>query len=211
MKKLVIILTILSAFLFPVFAITSDEGTKLDGPKTADVEIRFDLTADGENSTWTIGFTDDISNLENNNTVEPLQTDSVPLSLEGTRGTLGENNLYVYWIITGGQPLNITLSADKALNDVASNFMNWKIEWDSSESGSEDKTRQTLGTEDVYDEEKQAGVNYSNPLPVFSRSVPSGSFESGYADLTITTQDISTVDPANYAAKLILTISPAGE
>ena len=210
MKKLVIILTILSAFLIPVFAITSDEGTKLDGPKTADVEIRFDLTADGENSTWTIGFTDDISNLEKNNTVEPLQTGSVPLSLEGTRGTLGENNLYVYWIITGGQPLNITLSADKALNDVASNYMNWEIGWNSSESGSEEKPRQTLGTQSEYTE-NQEGVNYSHPLPVFSRSVPSGSFESGSAELSIKTQDISGVTPSSYAANLILTISPAGD
>lgn len=215
-------LLILGVSLIPLTAATSagsgDENLSENGMGSAGVNINFDLSSE-DNSSWEIGFTDNVEGLKNNGTiVTPLASEDVALKIgEGTSGTLKEN-LYVYWIIKGGQQLEITLEADGALKEVAesggaaevseddSAYMNWKIEWDSSSSGSEEKAEQTLGDTELY--ENNPYIDYQTASPVFTRTNPDKSLETGFTQLFITTQDITDVAPVNYSANLTLKITP---
>ena len=213
MRKFIIILAACVFFLIPAFAATSVKSDQENN--TAEVEITFDLT-DEENSTWEIGFASNVSNLKKNETVTPADS-SITLDLieNQNHGGLNEKNLFVYWIIKGGQPLEITLGADGPLegtykDDEGSSspeYMNWKVEWTPSVSGDGTVSgKSILGTTDSYTNE-QPGVDYSAE-PVFTREVLDTSREVDSAQLTITTQNIDGVKPANYAATLTLTIAP---
>ena len=224
MKKTVFVLfLVLSFIIIPLSAATSagsgDENLSENGMGSAGVNINFDLSAE-DNSSWEIGFTDNVEGLKNNGTiVTPLASEDVALKIgEGTSGTLKEN-LYVYWIIKGGQQLEITLEADGALKEVAESggadggaetepeHMNWMVSWKSSASGSEGTADQSLGTTDPYKEGSDTNV-YTKTQPVFERSVLDQSLETGSAQLIITTQDITDVAPVNYSANLTLKITP---
>lgn len=216
MRKFIIILAACVFFLIPAFAATSVKSDQEN--KTAEVEITFDLT-DEENSTWEIGFASDVSSLGETETVTAIDP-SIALDLieNQNHGGLNEKNLYVYWIIKGGQPLEITLGADGPLKgtykeDEGSSsleYMNWKVEWTPSVSGDGTSSgKSILGTTVSYSNE-QTDVDYSAE-PVFTREVLDTSREVDSAQLTITTQNIDGVKPASYAANLILTISPAGD
>ena len=214
-------LLILGVSLIPLSAATSagsgDESLSENGMGSAGVNINFDLSSE-DNSSWEIGFTDNVEGLKNNGTiVTPLASEDVALKIgEGTSGTLKEN-LYVYWIIKGGQQLEITLEADGALKEVHESgetdggaetepeHMNWMVSWKSSASGSEDTAEQSLGT--LYKEESDTNV-YTTAKSVFNRSALDQSLETGSAQLIITTQDITDVAPVNYSANLTLKITP---
>ena len=217
-------LLILGVSLIPLSAATSagsgDENLSENGMGSAGVNINFDLSSE-DNSSWVVGFTNDVTGLNNNGTsVTPLASDDVALKIDGTSGTLKEN-LYVYWIIKGGQQLDITLEADGALKEDSESgepdggaetepepeHMNWMVSWKSSASGSEDTSGQSLGTIALYKEESDPNV-YTTAQPVFERSVLDQSLETGSAQLTITTQDITDVAPVNYSANLTLKITP---
>lgn len=223
MKKTVFVLfLVLSFIIIPLTAATSagsgDENLSENGMGSAGVNINFDLSSE-DNSSWEIGFTDNVEGLKNNGTtVDPLTSEDVALKIgEGTSGILS-NDLYVYWIFKGGQELEITLEADGALKEVAesggaaevseddSAYMNWKIEWDSSSSGSEEKAKQTLGDIELYKNKPDAV--YQTASPVFTRTNPDKSLETGFTQLSITTQDITDVAPVNYSANLTLNITP---
>lgn len=216
-------LLILGVSLIPLSAATSagsgDESLSENGMGSAGVNINFDLSSE-DNSSWEIGFTDNVEGLKNNGTiVTPLASEDVALKIgEGTSGTLKEN-LYVYWIIKGGQQLEITLEADGALKEVHESgetdggaetepeHMNWMVSWKSSASGSEGTADQSLGTTDLYKENADVNV-YTKTQPVFDRSALDQSLETGSAQLIITTQDITDVAPVNYSANLTLKITP---
>ena len=215
MKKLIAFLAVCWLFLFPVFAEAT--GDQLDEPKTDSVEIKFDLTGTGGNSTWEIGFASDVTNLEESETVTHAVS-PIALGLIENHGGL-VNNLYVYWIIKGGQKLNITLSADGPLEGTyqegestsSTEYMNWEVSWTPSVSGDEQVSEKSvLGTAAPYNTNGQDAVVYT-AKPVFTRKELDTSREVGSALLTITTQDIDGVKPASYAANLTLTISPVGE
>ena len=215
MKKLIAFLAVCWLFLFPVFAEAT--GNQLDEPKTDSVEIKFDLTGTGGNSTWEIGFASDVTNLKESETVTHAVS-SIALGLIENHGGL-VNNLYVYWIIKGGQKLNITLSADGPLEGTyqegestsSTEYMNWEVSWTPSVSGDGPVSGESvLGTTAPYNTSGQDAVDYT-AKPVFTREELDTSREVDSALLTITTQDIDGVKPASYAANLTLTISPVGE
>ncbi len=216
MKKLIAILAVCGFFLIPVFA--EQSGNQLDKPAEDRVEIKFDLTGTGGNSTWEIGFASDVTNLKKSETVTHAVS-PIALGLIENHGGL-VNNLYVYWIIKGGQKLNITLSADGPLEGTyqegestsSTEYMNWEVSWTPSVSGDEPVSGESvLGTTDPYNISEQDAVDYNTAKPVFTREVLDTSREVDSALLTITTQDIDGVKPASYAANLTLTISPVGE
>lgn len=220
MKRVLPCLLILCLSIIQLSAATSnDSETAAGNGDSAGVTIGFDLSSSGSNNFWEIGFTDNVEGLKNNGTiVTPLASENVALKIgEGTSGILS-NDLYVYWIFKGGQELKITLQADGALKEVAesggaaevseddSAYMNWKIEWDSFSSGSEEKAKQTLGDTELY--ENNPGAVYQVASPVFTRTNPDKSLETGFTQLSITTQDITDVAPVNYSANLTLKITP---
>lgn len=216
MKKLIAFLAVCWLFLFPVFAEISGD-SQLEKAETDSVEIKFDLTKDGGNSTWKIGFASDVTNLKESENVTNADP-SIALGLIENHGGLVKN-LYVYWIIKGGQKLNITLSADGPLKGTyqedgstsSTEYMNWKVSWTPSVSGDRPVLGESvLGTTDPYNISGQDAVDYT-AKPVFTREELDTSREVDSALLTITTQDIDGVKPASYAANLTLTISPVGE
>ena len=218
MKRLIVLLAVCGLFLFPVFAEISGD-IQLEKAETDSVEIKFDLTKDGGNSTWKIGFASDVTNLKESETVTHVDS-AIALDLIENHGGLDNKNLYVYWIIKGGQKLNITLQAEGPLegpyqedeSTSSTEYMNWKVSWTPSVSGDEPVSGESvLGTTDPYNISGQDAVDYKTAKPVFTREELDTSREVGSALLTITTQDIDRVKPASYAADLILTISPVGE
>lgn len=216
MKRLIALLAVCGLFLFPVFAEISGD-SQLEKAETDSVEIKFDLTKDGGNSTWKIGFASDVTNLKESENVTNADP-SIALGLIENHGGLVKN-LYVYWIIKGGQKLNITLSADGPLKGTyqedgstsSTEYMNWKVSWTPSVSGAGSvPEKSVLGTTAPYNTSGQDAGDYT-AKPVFTREELDTSREVDSALLTITTQDIDGVKPASYAANLTLTISPVGE
>lgn len=215
MKRLLTVFTLLVLFTIPLLADTSSSGNGnvTVSAKPANVKVSFDLGTTSDNNTWKIGFTDNVDNLSNGS-VEPLTSEDVALVINGNHGELpADTPLYVYWIITGGQKLKIELSASGELRGTPAGgneeSMNWKVTWNSSESGSgnSDTGGQTLGNTDEYNEDSPS-ANYTSRQKVFTRNVLDQSLVYGSAKLTIETQDITAVIPASYSADLILNISP---
>ena len=215
MKRLLTVFTLLVLFTIPLLAdpSSSDTGNVTVSADPANVKVNFDLGATSGNNTWDIGFTDNVDNLSNGS-VEHLTAEDVALVINGNHGELPAGKpLYVYWIITGGQKLKIELSASGELKGTPAGgneeSMNWKVTWNSSESGSgnSDTGGQTLGNTDEYNEDSPS-ANYTSRQKVFTRNVLDQSLEYGSAELTIETQDITAVIPASYSADLILNISP---
>ena len=217
MKKFISIITIIGLCMIPLFAEVSANGNKLDSGEngTATVDIKFDLTSN-ENSTWKIGFASDVSSLETNETVTAANS-SITLDLieNENHGGLNNKNLYVYWIIKGGQPLKITLEAEGPLegtykeneSSTSTEYMNWEVEWTPLVSGEETSSgKSVLGTTNSYNS-GQSGVDYT-AKPVFTREVLDSSREVGSAQLDIETQNIDDVKPVSYGSTLTLTIAP---
>lgn len=215
MKKFIAIITIIGLCMIPMFAEVSADGDKLDSGEngTATVDIKFDLTSNA-NSTWKIGFASDVSSLETNETVTDADS-SITLDLIENHGGLNNRNLYVYWIIKGGQPLKITLEAEGPLegtykeneSSTSTEYMNWEVEWTPLVSDEETSSgKSVLGTTNSYNS-GQSGVDYT-AKPVFTREVLDSSREVGSAQLAITTQDIDDVKPVSYGSTLTLTIAP---
>lgn len=215
MKRLLTVFTLLVLFTIPLLAdpSSSDTGNVTVSADPANVKVNFDLGATSGNNTWEIGFTDNVDNLSNGS-VEHLTSEDVALVINGNHGELPAGKpLYVYWIITGGQKLKIELSASGELKGTPAGgneeSMNWKVTWNSSESGSgnSDTGGQTLGNIAEYNEDSPS-ANYTSPQRVFTRNVLDQSLEYGSAELKIETQDITDVIPASYSAELTLNISP---
>lgn len=217
MKKFIALITIIGLCMIPLFAEVSADGDKLGSGEngTAKVDIKFDLTSN-ENSTWKIGFASDVSSLETNETVTSADS-SITLDLIENHGGLNNRNLFVYWIIKGGQPLKITLEAEGPLegtykeneSSTSTEYMNWEVKWTPLVSGEEASSgKSVLGTTNSYNNNSgQSGVDYT-AKPVFTREVLDTSREVGSAQLAITTQNIAGVKPASYGSTLILTIAP---
>lgn len=216
MKKILTIFTLLVMFIIPLFAErTSISGDNMNVNGSADVNVNFDLLNSAINNTWEIGFTSDITSLSSGSGT-PLDSDSVSLVINGDHGELPDDSpLYVYWIITGSQRLKIELSASGELKGTpaggSEESMNWQVTWSSSESGtgSSNTGPQTLGITDEYDTSSPATGTYTSQK-VFTRDELDQSLEVGSSKLAIETQNITTVTPASYSAKLTLKISPLG-
>lgn len=221
MKKFLIIMLSLLLACSAVFAVEgTDEGATAatggtgsvnsgaeDGSKQATTLVTLNLSGSGDNPAnyWEIGF----SGSEVNSAVSPTPLTETNLVLSS--GAMKAEDdvdkpVYVYWIIKGGQELEISLSASGALTSTtegSSETINWKIDWTDKEG-----TEQTIGTDSA-----DGTAGYSDAKNVHTRekgedgTMTSGDY--GSVKLDISTADFSNKKTENYQATLILTIADA--
>ena len=207
MKKILIVIL---ALLATVSLFAKDGTLENRSPVSLDsVPVTFDLGPTG--TTYKVGFTSSIENVKEGSVdeiAEDLTTIELALDDTQTYGTL-VNPVYVYWVISGGMPLTITLNADAAMDGTTNgdNHINWVTEWTKFTNDTANGSA-TLGSTDLYVAEQS--VNYTEPQTVFDRSTVNSVVERGYTQLVITTQNITEAEPDEYTGYLQLVITPEG-
>lgn len=209
MKKVLLVSICMLMALFSMNAVPLISGSgDLADKDTKTIDVTFDL-GDGEDSesSWKIGLTSDVSTLEEENVTDLT---SVVLGLQDDNTGKPDGNVYLYWIIKGGQKLKIALNAVGALSGGSGNTIDWTTSWTSvgdATSSSNSGSPQSLGgipsqdtpvIEEAYTKEKI----------VFDRTVPTKSVEIGNAALTIVTENVEEKFPASYSSELTVSVSP---
>lgn len=211
MKKVLLVSICMLMALFSMNADPLISGSgKLADINTETIDVTFDL-GDGEDSesSWKIGLTSDVSTLKEENVTDLT---SVVLGLQDDNTGKPDGNVYLYWIIKGGQKLKIALNAEGALSGGSGKTIDWTTSWTSvgdSTSSSNSGSVQSLGgipSQDTPVIEKEA---YTAKKIVFDRTVPTKSVEIGNAALTIVTENVEEKFPASYSSNLTVSVSPA--
>ena len=211
MKKALIIALLLLASVssFAVPGEFNDENNTAVTMKA--VPVTFDLA---KGTTYYIGFTNDVTNVAAGQDASGItDAESIELKLDATQtyGELGtDNNLYVYWVVSGNQKLRIDLKAGGTLNNTADNeHLNWQVQWNKfTDDTSGDQ--QTLGSTYIHGEEgvKVEETEYTTALPVYERSTIDGVVDRGFTQLSIKTQDVTKAAPEAYESSLQLIVTP---
>ena len=216
MKKFLIIMLSLLLACSAVFAAEgTDDGASAatggtgsvnsgaeDGSKQATTLVTLDLSG-GENSTnyWEIGFTNaDVTSAKSPETNLPSTT---MILSENAMTAEDDGEVWVYWIIKGGQKVKISLAASGALAGSGSNAIDWNVTWKDKEG-----TQQTLGPENLLSESSDVGV-YTTAKNVHTRTSSTGG-DYGAVQLEFITEDFTAAAAGKYEATLTLTIEPNG-
>ena len=207
MKKF---LTVILTLLATVSLFAANGTLENMSPVSLDaVPVTFDLGPTG--TTYKVGFTSSIENVKEGSVdeiAEDLTTIELALDETQTYGTL-VSPVYVYWVISGGMPLTITLNADAAMDGTTSvdSHINWATEWTKYTNDTANGSA-TLGITDLYTAGQS--VNYTDPQTVFDRTSVKSVVERGYTQLVITTQNVTEAEPDEYTGYLQLVITPKG-
>ena len=213
MKKMIVMFAFLIAFMSCIYAadpLIEDSGKLALSDKA--VPVTFNLgEGEGSESSWRIGITTDVTNLASE---EITDIDSIALTLQDDNTGKPTGKIYVYWIVKGGQKLKVSLKADGGplKDDANTDTIDWSTTWTStgdSTSSTNSGQAQSLGGI-PSGEETVAGEKYQNEQIVFDRSVPKTSVETGSAELTIVTDDVTDKAPVSYSSQLTLVVSPVG-
>ena len=211
MKKAMIFALMLLASV-SAFAISGEFNDENNTAVTMEaVPVTFDLA---KGTTYYIGFTNDITNVAAGKDASGINdAKSIPLQLDATQtyGELGtDNNLYVYWVVSGNQKLKVELKAEGTLDNTENDkHLNWQVQWNKfTDDTSGDQ--QTLGSTDVHggEGENVEETAYTTALPVYERSNIDGVVDRGYTQLSIKTQDVTKAAPEAYESSLQLIVTP---
>ena len=216
MKRILSLAFVLIMAMAVVYADGNALGeTAIEEVQTATVPVIFDLGENG-NVKWEIGFTN-VTSEENLSYGNGTPATSIDLILDESTMTGRINDaspVAVYWILTGGQKVRISLAAEGAMkgtgSDSVTHYINWETRWNPKKNANgtlvEEDTKVTLGSVAAYSEEQT--VDYTTDKSVFDRSATISASEKGLVPLTITTQDVSDAATVEYSSSLTLTIEP---
>lgn len=216
MKKILLLAFVLIMAMTAVYAADSNASgeTAIKTAQSATVPVTFNLGENG-NVKWEIGFTNVTSeeNLSYGNVTPATSIDLVLNENTMTGGINDESLVAVYWILTGGQKVRISLAAEGAMKGTdsasATHFINWETSWTpkkNADGALTNDTKVTLGSKDAYSEGQS--VDYTTAKSVFDRSATISASEKGLVPLTITTQDVSDAATVEYSSSLTLKIEP---
>ena len=216
MKKILIIMLSLLLACSAVFAVEgTDEGaspaTGVPGSVNSDDEggntqatatVTLDLSG-GENSTnyWEIGFSKVPVESATSPTDENLLKSTKLVLSENAMTAEDDEQVYVYWIIKGGQELKISLSAKGALSS-DTDSIDWQIKWKDSDS-----SQQSIGTVDPHEEGDYSAKNVHSRTTDSGGTLTGGDF--GSVKLDISTEGFADKKAESYQATLILEIKDA--
>lgn len=198
MKKLLFFVLVLLVSTMALFAAPTEGTLGKEVVSLGEVPVTFDLS---KGTTYYVGFATETTNIESGDVSGIKDTNAITLKLDDTKSKgILDGNLYVYWVVSGGQPLKIELEAGGALSgETESENINWKTTWG-------DKS---LGGNKVYSDGSEVlETAYTNEQIVFDRTTVKQAVERGYAQLSIETQDVSEVVPDSYVGSLQLIITP---
>ena len=217
MKKILLLAFVLIMAMTAVYAANGQASgeTAIETGQSTTVPVKFDLGENG-NVKWEIGFTNETSekNLSYGNVKSATSIDLV-LDESTMTGRINDASpVAVYWILTGGQKVRISLAAEGAMkgtgSDSVTHYINWETRWNPKKNANgtlvEEDTEVTLGSVAAYSEEQT--VDYTTDKSVFDRSATISASEKGLVPLTITTQDVSDAATVEYSSSLTLTIEP---
>lgn len=216
MKKILIIMLSLLLACSAVFAVEgTDEGaspaTGVPGSVNSDDEggntqatatVTLDLSgSEGAANYWEIGFTTaDVTSAES---PESLPSTAMILS-DGKMTAEDDGKVWVYWIIKGGQKVNISLAADGALRYLDDNKIDWNVTW-----VDEEDTDQIIGPETLSAEDSDPEVSvYTTAKNVHTRTSSTGG-DYGAVQLDFITEDFTAAVAGKYEATLTLKIEDA--
>ncbi len=216
MKKILLLAFVLIMAMAVVYAADGKASgeTAIETGQSATVPVKFDLGEKG-NVKWEIGFTNVTSeeNLSYGNVTPAASIDLVLDEKTMTGGINDESPVAVYWILTGGQKVRISLAAEGAMegtdSDSVTHYINWETSWTPKKNAGgalTNDTNVTLGSKDAYSEEQS--VDYTTAKSVFDRSATISASEKGLVPLTITTQKVSDAATVEYSSSLTLKIEP---
>ena len=207
MKKILIIML---SLLLACSIVWAEEGTGSDHSENSDDKegqatalVTLDLSgSEGAANYWEIGFTTaDVTSAES---PESLPSTAMILS-DGKMTAEDDGKVWVYWIIKGGQKVNISLAADGALKDLGDNKIDWNVIWEDEEG-----TDQIIGPETLSAEDSDPDVTvYTTAKNVHTRTSSTGG-DYGAVQLEFITEDFTAAAAGKYEATLTLTIEPNG-
>ena len=216
MKKILLLAFVLIMAMTAVYAANGQASgeTAIETGQSTTVPVKFDLGENG-NVKWEIGFTNETSekNLSYGNVKSATSIDLVLDENTMTGGINDESPVAVYWILTGGQKVRISLAAEGAMKGTdsksATHYINWETSWTpkkNADGALAEDTEVTLGSNAA----SLAGqpVDYTTAKSVFDRSATVSASEKGLVPLTITTQDVSDAATVEYSSSLTLKIEP---
>ena len=220
MKKCLIIMLSLLLACSAVFAVFAVEGTGESASPATGVPGSVNSDDGGGNTSATATVTLDLSGSEDaanyweiGFTTADVTTADSPKSLPSTAMILSDGkmtaeddgNVWVYWIIKGGQKVNISLAADGALKDLGDNKIDWNVIWEDEEG-----TDQIIGPETLSAEDSDPDVTvYTTAKNVHTRTSSTGG-DYGAVQLEFITEDFTAAVAGKYEATLTLTIESNG-
>ena len=212
MKKALIIALMLLASVSAFAAVPGEFNDENNTAVTMNaVPVTFNLA---KGTTYYIGFTNDVTNVAAGKDASGINdAESIELKLDATQtyGELGtDNNLYVYWVVSGNQKLKIELKAEGTLDNTEHDkHLNWQVQWNKFTDDTSG-VQQTLGSTDIHGEdgENVEETAYTTALPVYERSNIDGVVDRGYTQLSIKTQDVTKAAPEAYESSLQLIVTP---
>lgn len=212
MKK-VLVFAVALIMAMSVYAVSTAGLGNVTSTDNAQIPVKFDLK--NIEGSWEIGFTNDVSKLETDDDVPELTEIVLTHDDVSNRGKSAADSVYVYWKLSGTQLVEISLKADSAMKSEnltpdsteSNDFLNWKTSWsenNSAEGGT--VSAGSLGGDTPYTVDPS--VDYSTSKAIYTRSAAESMEVTGYAALSIETQDVATATPSSYTGQLTLTIKP---
>ena len=199
---LVVLLAMLAIANVAAVAIVSPEA--LTETKTVDLPVYLDLTPseEGENSI-DVGFStaNKLDTTIVGGNVDPTEATSMTLVNENNVGTLGTQELYLYWILKTANPLDIKMYIPAALDEEEGDgTIDWTVAWNENIDFGVDKG--SIGGKGNYGD--------TTAVTVFDFTGGDTYGASGAIPLSITTDNLEGATAGKYSGKITLLVVPDG-
>ena len=202
------LVTLLCVLIIGTFAFAVGTGSAdLDSPSgNATTDVTLDLSSSTGKTNIIIGFTTDVlTDAFDIDSDTPNAATTFPLTLTEEGAVEMSDQLFVFWQIASGSPLDITLSAGAPMNNGSGGNLDWKTEWTSKVESTDSGVRTSTGKSSAAD-----SGEYNVDASVYDRDKALTYGDAGYAELTIVTDDIMEKAPGTYTGTLTLKVTSDG-
>ena len=213
MKRCIVILLSLLLIIPGLFAVGTGVGENesqgtIDGVQ-ATTEVTLNVGGgEASSNKVKVGFTTDAlsGSFSNKTEVDPATTFTLSLNEQGP-GVHSETtpNLYAFWQITSGSPLEIKLYANDKMQisgaDADNEKLDWQATWTSEVAGGTGESQVTGSLE--------SGHTYgdTDSKIVFDRSSVTTVGDAGYVPITLMTASVLDKAPGAYSGTLTLVVN----
>lgn len=202
------LVTLLCVLIIGTFAFADGTGSAdIDGTSgNATTEVTLDLSPSTGDSNVIIGFTTDVlTDAFDIDSDMPNAARAFPMTLTEDGKVKMSDQLFVFWQIASGSPLDITLSAGAPMSNGSGGNLDWKTEWTSKVESTDSGVRTSTGKSSATD-----SGEYNLDASVYDRDKALTYGDAGYAELTIVTDDIMEKAPGTYTGTLTLKVTSDG-
>lgn len=213
MKRCIVILLSILLIVPGLFAVGTGVGENESQGTFDGVQATTEVTLNvggGETSSnkVKVGFTTDAlsGSFSNETEVNPATTFALSLNDQGQGVHSTETpNLYAFWQITSGSPLEIKLYANAQMQipeaDADNEKLDWQATWTSEVAGGSGSAQDTGSLESGH----TYGSNDSGI--VFDRTTVTTVGDAGYVPITLKTASVNDKAPGSYSGTLTLVVN----